>query len=152
MRFYDVICNCNFEIKFATQMSKVDLFVHTSLPKIGHFTCILGGCPVSYGWAMSQYLPTGGFNWCDEKSNEEWEEIIKSLKDDDDKGFFFEVDLEYPKELHDEHDTFPCAPEKISVQESMLSPYQRELGEKLGVKFGSEKLCLTLQHKTKYVL
>ena len=29
-------------------MSKVDLFVHTSLPKIGHFTCILGGCPVSY--------------------------------------------------------------------------------------------------------
>ena len=29
-------------------MSKVDLFVHTSLPKIGHFTCILGWCPVSY--------------------------------------------------------------------------------------------------------
>ena len=109
-------------------------------------------CNNQYGWAMSQYLPTGGFSWCDEKSNEEWEEIIKSLKDDDDKGFFFEVDLEYPKELHDEHDTFPCAPEKISVQESMLSPYQRELGEKLGVKFGSEKLCLTLQDKTKYVL
>ena len=34
----------------------------------------------------------------------------------------------------------------------MLSPYQKELGEKLGVKFGSEKLCLTLQDKTKYVL
>ena len=70
-------------------------------------------CNNQYGWAMSQYLPTGGFNWCDEKSNEEWEEIIRSLKDDDDKGFFFEVDLEYPKELHDEHDTFPCAPEHI---------------------------------------
>ena len=109
-------------------------------------------CNNQYGWAMSQYLPTGGFNWCDEKSNGEWEEIIRNLKDDDDKGFFFEVDLEYPKELHDEHDTFPCAPEHISVQESMLSSYQKKLGEKLGVKVGSEKLCLTLQDKTKYVL
>ena len=34
-------------------MSKVDLFVHTSLYKIGHFTCNLGWCPVSY--IMSGY-------------------------------------------------------------------------------------------------
>ena len=34
----------------------------------------------------------------------------------------------------------------------MLSDYQKELGEKLGVKYGGEKLCLTLNDKDKYVL
>ena len=38
-----------------------------------------------------------------------------------------EVDLEYPKELHDEHNEFPLAPEVMCVKANMLSKYQREL-------------------------
>ena len=34
----------------------------------------------------------------------------------------------------------------------MLSKYQKELGDNLGLKYGSEKLCLTLNDKEKYVL
>ena len=69
-----------------------------------------------------------------------------------DKGYFLEVDLEYPEELHDFHDTYPCAPEKLKIEEKYLSDHQKELGKKCGAKFGSEKLCLTLKHKEKYIL
>ena len=48
----------------------------------------------------------------DEKSLVEWVKFIKVQKDEQEKGHFLEVDLEYPKKLHDTHDTFPCAPEK----------------------------------------
>ena len=33
----------------------------------------------------------------------------------------------------------------------MLSSYQNELAEELGVKVGGEKLCLTLDNKKKYI-
>merc|ERR1712055_565060 len=117
-------------------------------------------CNNQYGWAMSQFLPTGGFKWIKEddstveedKTVQEWVEFIQKQKDEQEKGYFFKVDLEYPKEIHDKHDTFPCAPEHMKIKEEMLSDYQKELGKKLGVKYGSEKLCLTLQDKTEYVL
>ena len=54
-----------------------------------------------YGWAMSQYLPTGNFKWMTDK------EISKinlgKYKAVDKKGLILEVDLEYPQELHDMH-------------------------------------------------
>merc|ERR1712115_137949 len=67
-------------------------------------------------------------------------------------GYFLEVDLEYPEELHDFHDTYPCAPEKLKIEEKYLSDHQKEPGKKCGAKFGSEKLCLTLKPKEKYIL
>ena len=88
----------------------------------------------------------------EEKTLGEWEVFIKNQVNEQDKGYFFKVDLEYPKELHDLHDTFPCAPEHMKIKEEMLSSYQKELGEKLGVKYGNEKLCLTLNDKEGYVL
>ena len=47
-----------------------------------------------YGWAMSQKLPTHGFKWVDfDKSK-----VLQLLeKSDTNKGYIFEVDLEYPK-------------------------------------------------------
>ena len=38
-------------------------------------------------------------------------------------GFFFEVDLEYPDELHELHNYYPLAPEKLAVSSDMLSNY-----------------------------
>lgn len=46
-----------------------------------------------YGWAMSQYLPTGGFEWIDTPNNIDW--INRPA--DADKGLLLEVDLEYPR-------------------------------------------------------
>ena len=52
-----------------------------------------------YGWAMSQYLPTGNFRWM---TDEETNKIdLGKYKEDGKKGLILEVDLEYPQELHD---------------------------------------------------
>ena len=101
-----------------------------------------------YGWAMSQYLPTGGFKWLNEK------EVNLSKYDDEfEKGLILEVDLEYPKELHDLHNDYPLAAEKIKVTENMLSPYCQKIAEQFGVKIGLvEKLVPTLFNKERYVL
>ena len=50
-----------------------------------------------YGWAMSQYLPTGGFKWLTEKQIENTD--LAKYNDDSKKGLILEVDLEYPKEV-----------------------------------------------------
>ena len=39
------------------------------------------------------------------------------------KGMILEVDLEYSKELHELHNDYPLAAEKIKVTKEMLSPY-----------------------------
>ena len=39
------------------------------------------------------------------------------------RGKVLEVDLEYPKELHDKHDAYPLAPESLEITDDMLSPY-----------------------------
>ena len=58
-----------------------------------------------YGWAMSKPLPTHGFKWMKASELETWE--LHSC--------ILEVDLEYPKELHDLHNDYPLAPEQIEV-------------------------------------
>ena len=68
---------------------------------------------------MSQMLPLRGFKWV---SNEI--DILNVLGYI--LGYILEVDLEYPKELHDKHHLFPLAPEHIQVTDDMLSSFQRE--------------------------
>ena len=58
-----------------------------------------------YGWAMSKPLPTHGFKWMKTSELETWE--LHSC--------ILEVDLEYPKELHDLHNDYPLAPKQIEV-------------------------------------
>ena len=60
-----------------------------------------------YGWAMSQYLPTGEFeilplNPCNYTDNYNLEHLVEDLlqiPDDNEYGFFIECDLEYPAEI-----------------------------------------------------
>ena len=78
-----------------------------------------------YGWAMSQPLPTGGFRWV-----EDCDGLAGTIKDqpaDGPEGFILEVDLEYPQELHDEHNAYPLAPERMVVQKEWMSEYQHGL-------------------------
>ena len=69
------------------------------------------------------------------------------------KGLILEVDLEYPKELHDLHNDYPLGPEKVKVTENMLSNYCKKIAEKYGISVGLvSKLIPTLGNKEKYVL
>ena len=56
-----------------------------------------------YGWAMSQYLPTGGFKWLTSKPVETSSTLVQkilSLKEKSNRGCCLEVKLSIPKELH----------------------------------------------------
>ena len=66
-----------------------------------------------YGWAMSQYLPTGNFKWMTDKEISKID--LGKYKAYGEKGLILEVDLEYPQELHDIHSEYPVAPEKVKV-------------------------------------
>ena len=63
-----------------------------------------------YGWAMSQYLPTGNFKWMSDKEIKRID--LGKYKADGKKGLILEVDLEYPQELHDLHNDYPVAKER----------------------------------------
>ena len=75
-----------------------------------------------YGWVMSEYLPYGRFKWL--KNIDKFD--IMSINDKSLIGYFLEVDLEYPEELHKLHNDFPLAPEKFAVS-NMLSKYCKKI-------------------------
>lgn len=54
-----------------------------------------------YGQAMSQELPYSDF---------EWESVTNHNTHSNGIGQILEVDLEYPIQLHNEHDDYPLAP------------------------------------------
>ena len=104
-----------------------------------------------YGWAMSQYLPTGNFKWMTDK------EISKTnlgkYELDSKEGLILEVDLEYPKELHDLRNDYPIAPEKVKVSNDMLSAYCKKIAKKYNISTELvRKLIPTLRDKKEYVL
>ena len=78
---------------------------------------------------------------------------ILNKSDDSSKDYFLEMDLEYPKELHDKHNDLPMAPEKINVTEEMLSPLQLEIKNNYIIKTGDiKKLTPNLMSKKNYVV
>ena len=86
-----------------------------------------------YGRAMSEKLPTHGFKWLSSGEMEKlfnnqivqvWEQIPCIL----------EVDLEYPKKLHDSHNDYPLCPERVECKNKV------------------EKLIPNLRDKKNYVI
>ena len=66
-----------------------------------------------YGWAMSKKLPTNGFKWID--NNEINEDFIKNHNENNDKGYILEVNVKYPKRLHELHSSLPLLSERMEV-------------------------------------
>ena len=104
-----------------------------------------------YGWAMSQHLPTGGFRWMTDRQIENLD--LGKYNEDSKKGLILEVDLEYPQELHDHHNGYPLAAERVCVGKDMLSEYCERRADKYSMSTGLViKLIPTLRDKEKYVL
>ena len=104
-----------------------------------------------YGYAMSQYLPFGGFKWMSKKQIDKID--LAKYNEDSKKGLILEVDLEYPKELHDLHNDYPLGAEKVKVSDNMLSDYCKKIASKFNISTGLvHKLIPTLNNKEKYVL
>ena len=85
-----------------------------------------------YGWAMSQKLPVNYFKWV-KKASKIDEKFIKNYDEDSDKGYVFEVDVKYPRRLHDLHSDLPFLPKRMKIDKC-------------------KKLVCNLRNKKKYVL
>ena len=102
-----------------------------------------------YGWAMSEHLPYEGFKWL--KNVDKFDVI--SISEKSSIGCFLEVDLEYSDELHELHNDYSLAPEKLAVSSDMISKYCKKIADKYKTKVGDvKKLIPSLGNKTKYVL
>ena len=74
---------------------------------------------------MIKELPTGGFEWSDIRLDK-----IMQTSDESDVGYFAMVDLNYPDNIHNCHNDFPLAAEKLKIDAEMFSQYQLELRNK----------------------
>ena len=85
-----------------------------------------------YGWAMSQRLPVNNFKWIEDISRIN-EEFIKDYNENNKKGYILEVDVKYPKKLHDSHSDLPFLPKRMKIDKC-------------------KKLVCNLRDKKKYVV
>ena len=84
-----------------------------------------------YGWAMCQPLPYTEFQWVEDVSNFD----LNAIAPDSPTGYILEVDLEYPRDLHDRHTDLPFCPTRDKP------PGKREC-----------KLLATLYDKERYII
>ena len=68
-----------------------------------------------HGWAMSLKLPVNGFEWVEELSQFN-EDFIKNYYENSNKGYFLEVDVEYPKIFLNLHGDLPFLPERKKIK------------------------------------
>ena len=67
-------------------------------------------------------------------------------------GYILEVDLEYPDKLHNLHNDYPLAPEKLEITQNVLSKYYSDIAKKYGIKVGGvNKSVHDLRNNRKYV-
>ena len=81
------------------------------------------------GWTISQKLPVNNFEWV----KDTYEDFIKNYNEENDEGYFFEVDVQHLEKLHELHNDLSI------LHEGMKS-------ERV------EKLVAGLHNKTKYVI
>ena len=103
-----------------------------------------------YGWAMSQYLPYGGFNWLKQKEIDKCNVNPKKICP---VGYVLEVDLEYPEDLHDLYNDYPLATEKLKINHDMLPNSCSKIAIYYVIKIGgANKFVPNSCNESKYVL
>ena len=83
-----------------------------------------------HGWAVSGYLPYGGFKWLKNVDNCD----INSISENTSTGYIFEVDIEYSDEFHVLHNDYPLAPKKLTISYNLFSDYCKKIADKYGIK------------------
>ncbi|XP_057310573.1 uncharacterized protein LOC130648537 [Hydractinia symbiolongicarpus] len=68
-----------------------------------------------YGRAMIQKLPTGKFKWVNDPNKFTTKLISMLAEENGEKGYILEVDVRYPKKLHDTHNDLPFMPERMEI-------------------------------------
>ena len=106
-----------------------------------------------YGWAMSQYLPTGEFEKLQLPDAYELEQIVEDLlqvPDDIESGFFKKCDLECPVEFKEKTENFPLCPYQTKADPNLFSDYRNSV-KQTNYK-PTPKLMCDVTNKQKYMM
>ena len=81
-----------------------------------------------YGWVMSQKLPVNRFKWENDilQFNKDFK---KNYNENSNKGYFLEVDIEYPKKIFDSNKDLPFLPHKKIRKSRKTCLYFRRQGK-----------------------
>lgn len=95
-----------------------------------------------YPGKMCEHLPVDNFEWMDDETDPA---TLATASD-----CIVEVDVMYPKHLHDEHSDYPLLPESRAISSTEISTKSHELlnGEDFNHK--NRKLVATLNNRTNY--
>ena len=100
---------------------------------------------------MRQYLPISNFKWV--KNIHKIEQKLMNIKNNSSTGYALEVNLECPKILHDIHNDYPLAPEKINIPKEWLSKYCLKIVSVHNITTGTvKKFVPILMSKNNYVI
>ena len=100
-----------------------------------------------YGTTFREPLPVGDFKFLSDSEIADFD--VTSIPTRGPKGYILEVDLEYPAHLHDLHNDYPLAPEKMTVTSDLLSPYAKSFDRRSAP---TSKLVPNLRDKQHYVV
>ena len=106
-----------------------------------------------YGWAMSQYLPTGEIEKLQLPEQILLEQIVEDLThcpDNNEFGYFIECDLEYPVENKEETKNFPFCPYQTKADPNLFSGYMNNINQP-NYKPTSKLMC-DVTNKSKYMI
>ena len=103
-----------------------------------------------YGASMSLPLPLGDYRWLSEEEIKNLD--LNSANFKNSKSHALEVTLEYPDELHLDHNSYPLAAEHFMPEEDDLSPYAKSCLEDFNIKFTKvKKLTATFRERKNYI-
>ena len=82
-----------------------------------------------YGWAMSGYLPYGGFKWL--KNVDGFD--VNSVSEKSPIGYILNIDLEYADKLDVLHNDYPLTPETLAILYEILSDCCKKIADEYGI-------------------
>ena len=96
-------------------------------------------------------MPINTFKWV--KDINKIEQKLIRIKNNSSTGYVLEVDSEYLQELHDIHNDYPLAPEKIKIPKEWLSDYCLKIANVHNITTGTNKKLVTnLMNKNNYLI
>ena len=88
---------------------------------------------------MRKYLPYEEFEWLENIDKFD----VMSVSEKSEIEYFLKVNFEYPGELHELHNDYPLAPEKLAVSSDVLSKYCKKIADKYQIKIGDVKKLIS---------
>lgn len=111
-----------------------------------------------YGKAMCMPLPNGEYTWLEPVGSQtllqHWESIGIETELDDEYGYTYEIDGNFPVSCHEKLMNLPPLPHKQKINDDMTSPHYKQLLQTYGLKNDSKttKLLSSLLSRKNYIV